>query len=119
MPEAKDDDTDIGDDSLSVASSAPTAADLPPKRSGSEGITVFLRMSMPAPSGGGAVRDVPDRRARRRPTKRPSKFYDVSEKEGKKGQALKWDIPADAVAKDGECAPARADPPGEGTRDGR
>ena len=40
----------------------------------------------------------------RRPTKKPSKFYDVSDKEGAKGQALKWDIPADAIQKDGESA---------------
>ena len=79
MPEAKDDDESL-DDSLSVSSSA--AAPMAPRRSGGEGITVFLRM---------------------RPTKKPSKYYDISETEGgKKGQALKWDIPAEAVTRDGE-----------------
>ena len=37
-----------------------------------------------------------------RPTKKPSKYYDISDAEGKKGQALKWDIPAEAVTRDGE-----------------
>jgi kinesin family protein 6/9 len=44
-----------------------------------EGITVYLRM---------------------RPTKQPSKYYDVGANEGK-GQSLKWDIPADQITKDG------------------
>ena len=46
MPDAKDDDTQSVDGSLSVASSAAPRKDAPPppKRSGSEGITVFLRM---------------------------------------------------------------------------
>ena len=39
---------------------------------------------------------------RRRPTKEPSKYYEINEKEGKKGQALRWDIPAEAVQKEGE-----------------
>ena len=51
-----------------------------PTKKKSEGITVFLRM---------------------RPTKHPSKFYDVGANEGK-GQSLRWDIPPDAVTKDGE-----------------
>ena len=51
-----------------------------PTKKKSEGITVFLRM---------------------RPTKHPSKFYDVGDNEGK-GQSLRWDIPPDAVTKDGE-----------------
>ena len=42
-----------------------------PAKKKSEGITVYLRM---------------------RPTKHPSKFYDVGDNEGK-GQSLKWDIP--------------------------
>ncbi|KAH8046298.1 hypothetical protein JL722_13772 [Aureococcus anophagefferens] len=80
MPgEGKHDDDESCDDSLSLASSAPEAP--PPKKSGAEGITVFLRM---------------------RPTKKPSKYYDISDAEGKKGQALKWDIPAEAVTRDGE-----------------
>jgi hypothetical protein len=80
MPgEGKHDDDESCDDSLSLASSAPEAP--APKRSGAEGITVFLRM---------------------RPTKKPSKYYDISDAEGKKGQALKWDIPAEAVTRDGE-----------------
>ena len=53
--------------------------DAPTKRK-QEGITVYLRM---------------------RPTKHPSKFYDVGDNEGR-GQSLRWDIPADAVTKDGE-----------------
>ena len=53
--------------------------DAPAKRK-QEGITVYLRM---------------------RPTKHPSKFYDVGDNEGR-GQSLRWDIPADAVTKDGE-----------------
>ena len=53
--------------------------DAPTKRK-SEGITVYLRM---------------------RPTKHPSKFYDVGDNEGK-GQSLRWDIPPDAVTRDGE-----------------
>ena len=51
-----------------------------PAKKKSEGITVYLRM---------------------RPTKHPSKFYDVGDNEGR-GQSLRWDIPADAVTKDGE-----------------
>lgn len=57
MPgEGKHDDDESCDDSLSLASSAPEAP--APKRSGAEGITVFLRM---------------------RPTKKPSKYYDISD----------------------------------------
>ena len=54
--------------------------DDPPAKRKSEGIAVFLRM---------------------RPTKQPSKFYDVGENEGR-GQSLRWDIQPDAVTKDGE-----------------
>jgi len=44
MPgEGKHDDDESCDDSLSLASSAPEAP--PPKKSGAEGITVFLRIA--------------------------------------------------------------------------
>ncbi|KAJ8604878.1 hypothetical protein CTAYLR_010413 [Chrysophaeum taylorii] len=64
------------DDAATTATESSAVDEAKKRRSGKEGITVYLRI---------------------RPTQRPSKFYNIANGESGSAQALHWDIPPEAI----------------------